>query len=144
MDDRSNVPLPEPTEAKVILEPAEANVVEVHVSPELPPPIIKNQGNPFDEEDQTLAKSPSTNPFDVDISPSTNPFDNDGPRMVRFPFKVKIIMNHDAESPNELTLDAGQVVTVLDQEKEGWYKGELVIGKSRTIGIFPIQVCNRI
>ena len=41
--------------------------------------------------------------------------------------------DYDAENDDELTLKEGDIVKVLDQEEEGWWKGELK-GK---IGVFP-------
>ncbi|XP_046848947.1 CD2-associated protein-like isoform X1 [Xenia sp. Carnegie-2017] len=47
--------------------------------------------------------------------------------------RAKVTFDYDAENDDELTLKEGDIVKVLDQEEEGWWKGELK-GK---IGVFP-------
>ncbi|XP_028414309.1 CD2-associated protein-like isoform X2 [Dendronephthya gigantea] len=46
---------------------------------------------------------------------------------------AKVTFDYDAENDDELTLKEGDVVKVLDQEEEGWWKGEL----NGNIGVFP-------
>ena len=46
---------------------------------------------------------------------------------------AKVTFDYDAENDDELTLKEGDVVKVLDQEEEGWWKGEL----NGSIGVFP-------
>ena len=46
---------------------------------------------------------------------------------------AKVIFGHDAESDDELSLKEGELVEVLDQEDDGWWKG-LLNGK---VGLFP-------
>ena len=46
---------------------------------------------------------------------------------------VKVIFNHDAGGDDELSLKKGELVEVLDQKDDGWWKG-LLNGK---VGLFP-------
>lgn len=46
---------------------------------------------------------------------------------------ARVTFDYDAENSDELTLKEGDMVEVLDQEEEGWWKGELY-GK---VGLFP-------
>ena len=46
---------------------------------------------------------------------------------------AKVTFDYDAENNDELTLKEGDMVKVLDQEEEGWWKGEL----NGKIGVFP-------
>ncbi|XP_014677043.1 PREDICTED: SH3 domain-containing kinase-binding protein 1-like [Priapulus caudatus] len=47
--------------------------------------------------------------------------------------KAKVIFSYLPENADELRLDNGDVVTILDQEEEGWLRG-LLHGKE---GVFP-------
>ena len=46
---------------------------------------------------------------------------------------AKVIFDHDAGDDDELSLKKGELVKVLDQEDDGWWKG-LLNGK---VGLFP-------
>ena len=46
---------------------------------------------------------------------------------------AKVTFDYDAENNDELSLKEGDMVKVLDQEEEGWWKGEL----NGKIGVFP-------
>ncbi|CAB3978106.1 SH3 domain-containing kinase-binding 1-like [Paramuricea clavata] len=46
---------------------------------------------------------------------------------------AKVTFDYEAENNDELTLKEGDMVKVLDQEEEGWWKGEL----NGKIGVFP-------
>ena len=46
---------------------------------------------------------------------------------------ARVTFDYEAENEDELNLTEGDMVKVLDQEEEGWWKGELK-GK---IGVFP-------
>ena len=46
---------------------------------------------------------------------------------------AKVIFDHDAGGDDELSLKEGELVEVLDQEDDGWWKG-LLNGK---VGLFP-------
>ena len=46
---------------------------------------------------------------------------------------AKVIFDHDAGGDDELSLKEGELVEVLDQEDDGWWKG-LLNGKK---GLFP-------
>lgn len=46
---------------------------------------------------------------------------------------AKVTFDYDAENDDELTLKEGDIVKVLNQEEEGWWKGEL----NGKIGVFP-------
>ena len=49
--------------------------------------------------------------------------------------RARVLFSYSAENNDELTIDEGDVVTVLDKDLEdsGWWKGE-VNGK---VGVFP-------
>lgn len=49
--------------------------------------------------------------------------------------KAKVIYEYKAENPDELHLNVGDVIVVLDQNLEdvGWWKGDL----NGKIGVFP-------
>ena len=46
---------------------------------------------------------------------------------------ARVIFDHDAGGDDELSLKKGELVEVLDQEDDGWWKG-LLNGK---VGLFP-------
>ena len=46
---------------------------------------------------------------------------------------AKVTYDYDAENEDELNLKEGDMVKVLDQEEEGWWKGEL----NGKVGVFP-------
>ena len=49
--------------------------------------------------------------------------------------KAKVVYEYKAENPDELYLNVGDVIVVLDQNLEdmGWWKGDL----NGKIGVFP-------
>lgn len=46
---------------------------------------------------------------------------------------VRVIYDYDATDPIELTLREGEIVSVLNQDPSGWWKGEL----NGKVGLFP-------
>ena len=46
---------------------------------------------------------------------------------------ARVTFDYEAENDDELNLTEGDMVKVLDQEEEGWWKGEL----NGKIGVFP-------
>ncbi|KAJ8323412.1 hypothetical protein BDV3_004193 [Batrachochytrium dendrobatidis] len=54
--------------------------------------------------------------------------------------RVKVSFDFDAENSGELTIRVGDIVTVLAEIDEGWWRGEMADGSGRS-GIFPSNYC---
>ena len=47
--------------------------------------------------------------------------------------RAKVTFDYEPENPDELKLTVGDIVTVINKEEEGWWKGDL----NGTTGMFP-------
>ncbi len=64
--------------------------------------------------------------------------------VANFIYIVRSLYDYDAQSPEELSLDQGQIIGVLATYEDGWWDGELQIGKSKKVGLFPSNFTERI
>ncbi|ELR13568.1 SH3 domain containing protein [Acanthamoeba castellanii str. Neff] len=58
--------------------------------------------------------------------------ERDEPTEKRFP-RVQVLYPYEAEEEGELSINAGDIITVLEIEEEGWWKGEI----DGRVGSFP-------
>ncbi|KAJ1343946.1 hypothetical protein BSLG_001496 [Batrachochytrium salamandrivorans] len=54
--------------------------------------------------------------------------------------RVKVLFDFDSEDPGELTIRIGDIVNVIAEIDEGWWKGEVADGSGRS-GMFPSNYC---
>ena len=56
--------------------------------------------------------------------------------LIKEPKLAKVEYDFEARNSDELSLDRGDIVTLLEQSDSGWWKGDL----NGKIGVFPANV----
>jgi len=54
--------------------------------------------------------------------------------------RYKALYDYEAQNPDELSMNIGDIIDLIDKEDEAWFKGEL----NGQVGIFPAQYCEEV
>ncbi|CAG0899098.1 unnamed protein product [Darwinula stevensoni] len=81
---------------------------------------------PPTQEESTVIPQSSPSPPQIQSSPVLRSAEN-------MEEKCRVVYSYDAQSPDELTIGEGDIVTILEMDDSGWWYGEL----QGRLGFFP-------